>query len=177
VDVRQSVLGRLLTYGTVLVRGTGGGLNPLDMGMLRGLCVTDTQRWASLPNVPTCREAGIDIVFHFWRPPLRRSRGPIAPHLFGIEHIIRTGMLRLPLATASTKRAYPSRGKVYRSPILDYACERAHLLAGLCADRGGPALGRRHPRAPGRLHRLHGGPRRRGHAHRPRCAPRVLSLQ
>lgn len=36
-------------------------------GKLRGLCVTDTQRWASLPNVPTCREAGIDIVFHFWR--------------------------------------------------------------------------------------------------------------
>ena len=36
-------------------------------GKLKGLCVTDTQRWASLPNVPTCREAGIDIVFHFWR--------------------------------------------------------------------------------------------------------------
>jgi len=29
VDVRQSILGRLLNYGTVLVRGTGGGLNPL----------------------------------------------------------------------------------------------------------------------------------------------------
>jgi tripartite-type tricarboxylate transporter receptor subunit TctC len=36
-------------------------------GKLKGLCATDTQRWASLPNVPTCREAGIDIVFHFWR--------------------------------------------------------------------------------------------------------------
>lgn len=36
-------------------------------GKLKGLCVTDTQRWASLPNVQTCREAGIDIVFHFWR--------------------------------------------------------------------------------------------------------------
>jgi len=29
VDVRQSVLGRLLNFGTVLVRGTGGGINPL----------------------------------------------------------------------------------------------------------------------------------------------------
>jgi putative tricarboxylic transport membrane protein len=36
-------------------------------GKLKGLCVTDTQRWASLPTVPTCREAGIDVVFHFWR--------------------------------------------------------------------------------------------------------------
>jgi putative tricarboxylic transport membrane protein len=36
-------------------------------GRLKGLCVTDTQRWASLPNVPSCREAGIDIVFQFWR--------------------------------------------------------------------------------------------------------------
>jgi uncharacterized membrane protein YdbT with pleckstrin-like domain len=29
VDVRQSIFGRLLNYGTVIVRGTGGGLNPL----------------------------------------------------------------------------------------------------------------------------------------------------
>jgi len=29
VDVQQSVLGRLLNYGTVIVRGTGGGPNPL----------------------------------------------------------------------------------------------------------------------------------------------------
>ena len=29
VDVRQSVFGRLLNYGTVIVRGTGGGINPL----------------------------------------------------------------------------------------------------------------------------------------------------
>jgi hypothetical protein len=27
--MRQSVLGRLLDYGTVIVRGTGGGINPL----------------------------------------------------------------------------------------------------------------------------------------------------
>jgi membrane protein YdbS with pleckstrin-like domain len=29
VDVQQSILGRLLNYGTVIVRGTGGGINPL----------------------------------------------------------------------------------------------------------------------------------------------------
>lgn len=29
VDVDQSILGRILGYGTVLVRGTGGGLEPL----------------------------------------------------------------------------------------------------------------------------------------------------
>jgi hypothetical protein len=29
VDVRQSVVGRLLDYGMVLVRGTGGSFNPL----------------------------------------------------------------------------------------------------------------------------------------------------
>jgi uncharacterized membrane protein YdbT with pleckstrin-like domain len=29
VDVRQSILGRLLDYGTVIVRGTGGSPNPL----------------------------------------------------------------------------------------------------------------------------------------------------
>src|SRR5438046_6721480 len=29
VDVSQSILGRLLNYGTVIVRGTGGGENPL----------------------------------------------------------------------------------------------------------------------------------------------------
>jgi uncharacterized membrane protein YdbT with pleckstrin-like domain len=29
VDVRQSILGRLLNYGTVIVRGTGGSTNPL----------------------------------------------------------------------------------------------------------------------------------------------------
>ena len=45
-------------------------------GELKGLCVTDTQRWASLPNVQTCREAGIDIVFHFWRGVLVPKNTP-----------------------------------------------------------------------------------------------------
>lgn len=30
VDVRQDVFGRILDYGTVLIRGTGAGLEPLD---------------------------------------------------------------------------------------------------------------------------------------------------
>ncbi len=29
VDVRQSIFGRVLDYGTVIVRGTGGSPNPL----------------------------------------------------------------------------------------------------------------------------------------------------
>jgi Bacterial PH domain len=29
VDIRQSIFGRLLGYGTVIVRGTGGSFNPL----------------------------------------------------------------------------------------------------------------------------------------------------
>jgi hypothetical protein len=29
VDVRQSLLGRLLDYGTLVVRGTGAGVEPL----------------------------------------------------------------------------------------------------------------------------------------------------
>lgn len=39
-------------------------------GTLKGVCVTDTQRWAALEEVPTCSEAGVDIVFHFWRGAL-----------------------------------------------------------------------------------------------------------
>jgi uncharacterized membrane protein YdbT with pleckstrin-like domain len=30
VDVRQGVFGRMLDYGTVLIRGTGAGIEPLD---------------------------------------------------------------------------------------------------------------------------------------------------
>jgi hypothetical protein len=30
VDVGQSILGRLLDYGTVVVRGTGAGIEPLS---------------------------------------------------------------------------------------------------------------------------------------------------
>lgn len=36
-------------------------------GELDAVCVTDTVRWPSLPDVPTCQETGMDIVYHFWR--------------------------------------------------------------------------------------------------------------
>jgi len=36
-------------------------------GTLEGVCVTDHERWDALPDVPTCKETGMDIVYHFWR--------------------------------------------------------------------------------------------------------------
>jgi len=36
-------------------------------GSLVGVCAADFERWHSLPEVPTCRETGVDIVYHFWR--------------------------------------------------------------------------------------------------------------
>ncbi|MGH7263721.1 MAG: tripartite tricarboxylate transporter substrate binding protein [Candidatus Rokuibacteriota bacterium] len=39
----------------------------IKAGSLKGMCVTDETRWKGLPDVPTCREAGLDIVYHFWR--------------------------------------------------------------------------------------------------------------
>lgn len=39
----------------------------LKAGTLTGLCVTDTERYKSYPDIPTCKEAGYDVVFQFWR--------------------------------------------------------------------------------------------------------------
>lgn len=36
-------------------------------GELVAMCVTDTERLEALPDVPTCPEAGYDVVFQFWR--------------------------------------------------------------------------------------------------------------
>lgn len=36
-------------------------------GDLVAMCVTDTVRLEALPEVPTCPEAGYDVVFQFWR--------------------------------------------------------------------------------------------------------------
>jgi uncharacterized membrane protein YdbT with pleckstrin-like domain len=46
VDVQQSILGRLLDFGTVIVRGTGGSFNPL------------AHVWAPLPLRRAVRLAG-----------------------------------------------------------------------------------------------------------------------
>jgi tripartite-type tricarboxylate transporter receptor subunit TctC len=48
----------------------------IEAGKLKGICVTDEKRWASLKDVPTCRETGMDIVFHFWRGVLVRKNTP-----------------------------------------------------------------------------------------------------
>jgi tripartite-type tricarboxylate transporter receptor subunit TctC len=48
----------------------------IEAGKLKGICVTDEKRWESLKDVPTCREAGMDIVFHFWRGVLVRKNTP-----------------------------------------------------------------------------------------------------
>lgn len=39
----------------------------IESGDLIPLCVTDTERLEMLPDVPTCPEAGHDVVFQFWR--------------------------------------------------------------------------------------------------------------
>ena len=48
----------------------------IEAGKLKGICVTDEKRWPALKDVPTCREAGMDIVFHFWRGVLVRKNTP-----------------------------------------------------------------------------------------------------
>lgn len=78
-------------------------------GKLKGLCVTDTQRWASLPNVPTCREAGVDIVFHFWRGVLVPKGTPadrVAKLSEGFGKLVKDeGFLRL-IKTINSSVAY-----------------------------------------------------------------------
>lgn len=39
----------------------------IEEGTVHGVCVAGEDRWPSLPDLPTCRETGHDIVFHFWR--------------------------------------------------------------------------------------------------------------
>lgn len=39
----------------------------IKAGTLEGVCVTDHERWHALQDVPTCKEMGMDIVYHFWR--------------------------------------------------------------------------------------------------------------
>lgn len=45
-------------------------------GKLKALGVTDFKRWEALPNVPTCREAGFDVIWHFWRGCLVKKGTP-----------------------------------------------------------------------------------------------------
>lgn len=45
-------------------------------GTVKAICATDYERWKSLPEVPTCQELGVDIVWHFWRGVLVKSGTP-----------------------------------------------------------------------------------------------------
>jgi tripartite-type tricarboxylate transporter receptor subunit TctC len=48
----------------------------ITAGKLRPICVTDLQRHSTLPDVPTCKEAGHDVVWHFWRGVLAKKGTP-----------------------------------------------------------------------------------------------------
>ena len=48
----------------------------IKAGTLIALCVTDTERYAPYPDVPTCKEAGYDVVFQFWRGILAPAGTP-----------------------------------------------------------------------------------------------------
>jgi tripartite-type tricarboxylate transporter receptor subunit TctC len=45
-------------------------------GKLKGLGVTDNNRWETLPDVPTCQEAGVDLIYHYWRGILVKKGTP-----------------------------------------------------------------------------------------------------
>ncbi|KAA9008133.1 Bug family tripartite tricarboxylate transporter substrate binding protein [Histidinibacterium aquaticum] len=48
----------------------------IESGDLVPLCVTDTERMEALPEVPTCPEAGYDVVFQFWRGAMAPAGTP-----------------------------------------------------------------------------------------------------
>jgi len=68
-------------------------------GDLMPLCVTDTVRIEALPDVPTCPEAGQDVVFQFWRGVLAPAGTPedvVAALSDGFEALMEDeGFLRL----------------------------------------------------------------------------------
>jgi tripartite-type tricarboxylate transporter receptor subunit TctC len=43
---------------------------------VKAICATDTVRYPTLKDVPTCREKGVDIVWHFWRGVLVKKGTP-----------------------------------------------------------------------------------------------------
>ena len=51
--------------------------NHIAEGAVHGVCVAGEQRWAGLPDLPTCRESGYDVVFQFWRGVLVPADTPM----------------------------------------------------------------------------------------------------
>ncbi len=50
----------------------------IKAGKLVGICTTDFEPWPALPDVPTCKSMGADIIFHFWRGVLVSKDTPDA---------------------------------------------------------------------------------------------------
>ncbi len=71
----------------------------IKSGKVKGICATDYVRWKALPEVPTCKEAGADIIWHFWRGVLVKTGTPadrIKRLSEGFEKLVQDkGFLRL----------------------------------------------------------------------------------
>lgn len=71
----------------------------IKSGKVKGICATDYVRWKALPEVPTCKEAGADIIWHFWRGVLVKTGTPadrIKRLSDGFEKLVQDkGFLRL----------------------------------------------------------------------------------
>jgi tripartite-type tricarboxylate transporter receptor subunit TctC len=67
---------------------TAQSLPQIGAGKMRALAVTDTKRLRDLPNVPTLREEGIDVVFNMWRSVLA-PKGTPPPVLDKLEGAFR----------------------------------------------------------------------------------------
>lgn len=63
-------------------------LPQIGAGKMRALAVTDTKRLRDLPNVPTFREEGLDVVFTMWRSVLA-PKGTPQPILDKLEGAFR----------------------------------------------------------------------------------------
>ncbi len=48
----------------------------ITSGKVKPICVTDLERHPTVPDVPTCKEAGQDIVWQFWRGILVKNGTP-----------------------------------------------------------------------------------------------------
>ena len=63
-DLLPALLGNKLAFGT---SGAGEVLDQIKSGELRVLATTGEERQDTLPDVPTLKESGIDLVFTNWR--------------------------------------------------------------------------------------------------------------
>lgn len=48
----------------------------IEAGTVKAICATDYERWETLPDVPTCKELGVDVIWHFWRGALVKKGTP-----------------------------------------------------------------------------------------------------